>query len=928
MVSNCIRPVTGCFPATKELWDDTNLPMCVVVTPLAPGVEDGEDDGDDGGQIKPSTSHQSKDEAEDQENDYDTDYKPLSAIPKCLHCGAPHPTKETHFRPRKNKQSILLCFLCGETSSIKFKDQQEARPEETLDKALFDRLENLKEGEDHIFDLQMGEKDIGYGGSNDNEDDDDDGDEDSDDYDNQREEIRRLPAMVCPPVWWIVLDASQTSRQDYWTAIGTALETTLTDIPPYVHVGMVAASSTHLSSWDLSSPVPHVVQYPYTSEDMDLCLVPADAIHATSIKSAVRAAADAHASGTLGSRCSNDGDSTGMPVGLTIELILEYMEQASHPGENPQEEEEEEDAPKSPLKYAGGKILCLLGNPPSEIESKDIESQPEYYQGGVAGACSPSNTEKWEGTFVHESEPTDMTPSNLEAFVEPLDPEDCFETIGTRCAGAAFGVDVLVVVPEYDEDADPDDVRTAIRPFYGLPLLRVLADSSGAPGPLMFGTQDVEGLEENILIRTPWQPGMAFSSELRLRIPPDFSVESTPVEKIGKDKLQIATFLSSGGVAGPACSIDDNLWLMGTCDETTTLTIDLEVGKEVQEVYDVEGIGEIPVKPVIQICFAYTCIEEDEDGNAYTVRKMKVSCKKMPLAKETEEILDNLDTEALMVPLFHKLCLNALQDGLVESQETGLKWLVSFLVCVYQSAMVEQAQIEERKEEAGNMVETGSTFVASERLLDEEGDLEVEDVLLGQDHENVAEVSSLIYALLQCDALRPSCGSFEPSMDGRCAAMSQMASMSPEVLRKCIYPTLQLWSWKKDELIEELLGLNIMAVKDAIEQTVEEGCTLLLDSPQAIVVCPAENLKKRSSPKKGKGKSTSNTKDEPFKLGTNLEEAVEEAAAQYRIHPTVKHDRTPKATALDSFLVEDKGLADGTQDFAEWRVEVASQVQE
>jgi hypothetical protein len=85
-----------------------------------------------------------------------------------------------------------------------------------------------------------------------------------------------------------------------------------------------------------------------------------------------------------------------------------------------------------------------------------------------------------------------------------------------------------------------------------------------------------------------------------------------------------------------------------------------------------------------------------------------------------------------------------------------MKWLVFLMICVYQSDMVKQARIEEMKEEQGNLVDTGSTFVASECLLDQEGDMEIEDKLIGHGHAMVSKVVTLIYALLQCDALRPS----------------------------------------------------------------------------------------------------------------------------------------------------------------------------
>ena len=53
-----------------------------------------------------------------------------------------------------------------------------------------------------------------------------------------------------------------------------------------------------------------------------------------------------------------------MPLGLTLEILLEFMEQANHPGQDEEEDGEDEDSHgMTKLRYAGGKILCLLGNP-------------------------------------------------------------------------------------------------------------------------------------------------------------------------------------------------------------------------------------------------------------------------------------------------------------------------------------------------------------------------------------------------------------------------------------------------------------------------------------------------------------------------------------------------------------------------------------
>ena len=356
----------------------------------------------------------------------------------------------------------------------------------------------------------------------------------------------------------------------------------------------------------------------------------------------------------------------------------------------------------------------------------------------------------------------------------PLDPEDQFAVIGKRCAKAALGVDLFVLVPEQDDGRSSIMPSTPI-PWYGLPLLRVLSDSSGAPGPLMFGTAyandpDKEtptmlSLQENVLSRTPWQAGMVFGAQLRFRISPGFELEDTPVEKKRRLKLQLAPFLSSGGLMGPATAdessadADAGLWIMGSCDPYTSLTIDLQAAKNVEDRFNVDGLGEVALRPVIQTCMMYTCIETDgseTDPNFYTVCKMRISCVPMTLSEDVEPIYDALDPEALAAVLYHKIALDAYLEGFLSAQETAESWLKSLMICVYQSAQVEQAKLEEDKGKRYQIQMasgTGTTFVASERLLDQRGSLEDEEVLLGGGHPKISVVPLLVYALMQCDAI-------------------------------------------------------------------------------------------------------------------------------------------------------------------------------
>jgi len=890
-----IRPVTTRLPDSKELWEDTNLPMCAVVTPGA-GVN--------------TTSSNSN------SNSNGDGRTTLASLPKCLHCGAPHATRQTHMRPLH--EPILFCYLCGKASSTLLQDQQEAREAEVLDSGTYDRFAAETQG-DVVVDVPLFPALSGDA------------------------PIPRLAAKACPPVWWILLDASQSARS-YWTTVGSVLETALSEIPAHVHVGIVAANATHFSTWDLTSDVPHVWHYPLTAPNMQLCLVPADALYKSNILTAIRAIADAQpgtlASVTKGEEGEDGGAALGMALGLTLEVILEFMEAAKHPGDDPDDEiangNPQDTADEVKLRYAGGKILCLLGNLPLEIAPKLLESQPPYGPGGVGGACSDITQDKWaEFHDKPESEPTDWTPSNLKEYVEPLDPEDLFDTLGTKCANAALGVDLLVVVPE-EVEPDNEEFALEIRPFYGLPLLSVLANSSGAPGPLLFGTKDessVKALQTQLMARTPWQPGMLFGVNVRLRISPGFDLEDSPIEPVGRDKLQLAPYLSTGGLAGPAAMADKGLWVMGSCDAHTSVVVDYQV-MQPEMVVTADGIGQVTMKPVLQICVAFTCVEQDSQGDYYTSRKLKISSVSLPFTSDSEPFYDALDPEALAPVLYQKLVLNAVQEGFVAAQETAESWLKSLLVCVYQSAQVEQARLEElmhsedrARMPAEDLAEEGTQLKASERLLDiRGGDLSEEEVLLGQGHPKIAVMPLIVFSLMQCDALRPTMGSFSPSMDARCAALMQMASMKPSSLSKCVAPSLQLWSTADDKVLLESIDLTQNSIQAALKDHKASDAVFFLDSPQQILVYRADQGLLSS-----KAASTSSSE---LILGPRLKASIQVAAKAYRTRPPIRYELQAQpfskaaAMALKNVLVEDCPTYSGMQDYAEWKSEIANKVKE
>ena len=575
---------------------------------------------------------------------------------------------------------------------------------------------------------------------------------------------------------------------------------------------------------------------------------------------------------------------------------------------------------------------------------------------------------------------TDMTPSSLlDYYRAPEHVESYFSELGTQCAEAALGVDIFVLVKQQETDGYYDDSAEL---DVGLPFLRGLADRSGAPGPLVFPlhegydtpiteSPDIDRLKKEVFARVPWgcygeegenqslddleirhQP-MAFGGELRLRLSSSFIVDRAPVEAVDKGP-QLAPLYSSGGIMGPASAEDEsgNLWRFGTCDPFTSVTIDLDIkDKKAKHTLKVDGMGEIAWKPVLQTCFAYTTIVKDPEhpGDYLTVRQMRIAHARAPLTDNVETLYSSIDPEVIAAVLFHKLTLTLLRDGLAMVQTIGEDWLKSLLVCAYQSAEV-QEEIQRKEAEHGlqqsNGDNTALSFYANERLLDREGELSAEHVLLGQGHELLKTLPLIVYALLHCDAIRPSASkskqnpaSYFPTMDARCAAGAQLSSMNPPVLAKCIAPRLQLWSCSEG-LVLDMVDLRMEAVRLAIEEfgnnatrtgKARDDLVLLLDSPDAVVACDAGYFSQVETKKRNKKVS----------FGDELQAAIAHAVTSYRTAPAIIYDFGENTGNDDSpskqyhgyarivaALVEDLPGSNGAANFKEWGNHLAGQIHE
>lgn len=575
------------------------------------------------------------------------------------------------------------------------------------------------------------------------------------------------------------------------------------------------------------------------------------------------------------------------------------------------------------------------------------------------------------GSRTRNGTESELTPQSLlNRYQSVKHIEEYYADLGKQCADAAVGVDLLLLIT-VDEDTIPD---------FGLALFQPLADRSGAPGPLLFDlsleSDDSGSLEEEessssrarfrreVLSRTPWQEGRVFGAELRIRLSPGFVVDPTMVTAVPNVAgPQLAPLYYEAGLVGPASSVGESaqLWRMGTMDPYTAFTIDLAVQhRQVQDRFYVEGFGEVALKPVIQICFAYTTIvkEIDEQGAVVcykTARQMRIASRPVPLAHSVEALYASLDPEALAVVLFHKISLASFQDGLEEASEMARQWLQLLLVCVYRSAQV-QLKVQRENEEKG-LIEASKSdkinryFYPGERLLYLEGELSAEDVLLAQGHERLRPIALMVYLLLQSDPLRFHQGLCRPSLDLRSAALSQMTSMTPGTLTRCIAPRVQLWESGQGVLepILDVIDLRSEAVQSAVleystnrSKKGAPGLILSLDTPEQIVVMDARyvNIDFNGTTNNGSlSSSHSIAKHErhrarPLAVGEGLQQAIEDAANSYRTRPRIVYELDQSETSgertflrlVDCLIEDTPNLALGCENFTDWKSKIVHEV--
>ncbi|KAL7562891.1 hypothetical protein ACA910_000264 [Epithemia clementina (nom. ined.)] len=1010
-----IRTVAGHFPSSADLWDETSLPLAITLQPLAGSH---------------SFSSSSSSSTNDGASTFEkvsltggggaslTPPPPLSSIPKCLKCGAPHPSRQTHYHPSGSsssgvrnhysngnnnetfvKPTFLLCYLCGKVSSTTTEQQYAARSqqEEDVGDVSFSIGRGAKSASNDtcVFALPLRivlasstTTTTTSGGSQQPA--------------SSTPPVYKVPAMSCPILWFVVLDATAT-ESTYWRTVHQLLMDRLdshknnnndddddddgSSIPPYVHLSILLVSQQDCRIFQLDSPVPHLQQYPLQQlqqpqnssssssavlmERIFESLVPMDEVHKAHTKTMLRSLMD-YASyqpppptsypntvnvvtayedddtplNSLGAAAASDYSSSsyspsGMPLSWILSALSESLLQFGHKaGERyfppPSSSStitttsfSSQAATRFP--YAGAQVSILLGNPPMHqtarvdgtplfpepiSSSKPTSSKLNSTRGVLGGRALPGEFQSQSSRFGLSIEnsgenghgfDTDWSPEALEdrypdgASIEWM---NYYADLGRQCVDAGLGIDILGIATAEEGLNTHSD--------FGLVLLSGLV-KTGGHGTAVYPIPSArEALQSEWTSRAPWKNGRAFAAELRLRLSPGFHVDVSSTAHPDEEEIPLVELYNEAGLTGPAFAVDEPcLWRTSSCDQYTTFSVDLRVAQPIvpKEFY-VEHLGNVVTKPVVQTCFAYNTIETLNDGQAYTVRRMRISCRpvgKPLLANDTEAIYNSLDPEAMAVVLFHKLTLASLRDGIEEAKPIAEEWLQALLVCAYRSAQRKDQELQEEQRNGllpsvRDTLDENNLFIASERLLNRDGELSESDVLLAKGHPHLQNMPLMIYMLLQSDAFANLL-----SLDDRFAALSQLSSMPPDTLTRCIAPRLQLWAAvspgengntindsnnnnnnnQNDNTIEteplvELIELRQDAIHWAVQDCAQsmnegEGFFFFVDSPREILVVDASLI------------VSSVPKSTQAHVSVGLQNAIDFARSSYSTRPLVRY---------------------------------------
>ena len=150
----------------------------------------------------------------------------------------------------------------------------------------------------------------------------------------------------------------------------------------------------------------------------------------------------------------------------------------------------------------------------------------------------------------------------------------------------------------------------------------------------------------------------AFGSFLRIRLSPSMKIktdsgEDNSINGISKvkdvTKNNLVEYYCTNGVHGPvSATIEHELFLMGSCDNFSSISFEIEHKNETIGDYVFVDNRDKQLCPCIQIAFAYTSVVKINNKWS-TVRRVRVTTQKLDVSNDVETVTLSLDTEALIV---------------------------------------------------------------------------------------------------------------------------------------------------------------------------------------------------------------------------------------------------------------------------------------
>lgn len=943
-----LRSVTGKSPSSIQVLEDSGLPFGFTLSPFG-----------------------SRSELTDEK---DSTFPSASNVfVQCTHCGC----HLNPYSPYMNSKSVL-CNLCGTIYSTDFESQYfDTKERQPVEFASFrgeerKRLERdfyahstERECSNTIHEQSLPCMTV------------------MDRNTKQMQEIYALPCDLCPPLLAIFIDGSSTDKQ-YYKYISSCLNKLIQNESKHgrfkgTRIGIfIMTNGGGLSVFDLSKIGGHLKQcwtpeiplelnkrHPHASKvqtNTEYEVVPLSAfmnpqdvfvpldsdVSKACVENVLREIADSRI--VIEQACQRENSNInltsvrGVSLGSSIQYFLEFMETVGyHPGEMQLQELTEKQASKiadEKFCYAGGKIMCFLADTPIEIGPIELNRGGKIGLGGFGGSCAvqgkrfhqkvhdlnPSqnqgvNEKDIEAGVVREMSNGTSTSSNSSSWKDDQlpstlykDVDEFYSFLGTSCGYDAFSVELFGLTKEENtEDKEQ---------YFGMPLLRLLSDRSGGCGPLivMYNTDLNDSLlMKELIARSPWSSPLAFGGILRMRLPSSLQIYDSSSQK-RRMKISNLSEFYEGKMHGSIAThnSDNEVYVLGTCDKSNTIAFELDICSKsgrLDESIFVDGRGDMILSPSIQSCFAYTSIVEC-CGRWVTVRRLRVLTEDLDITDNVESIMSSLDPEVLAVNLYHSFYEHGLQNGLASIEKLATDWLVSALLCCYKSA--ESEDIMQRK-----FGIRSKNRLSSERLLSSSNrHLSNEEILLAQGHNDFQILPLLVFCLIQCDALRPSQGSYCPSYDSRAAAVSSMRIMSPGCLSRCIAPRLDVWydinSVNGEESTYESVNMSMIDLRQTIDDSKYNGSVpfLLIDCSWFVGVLNCHHLIN----------SESSSASNEF-VPSVLIQAAEDSKNSYRVAPTLAVDTSFIKSFLEDMMIEDSVTATRLT-FNDWRRKVSEIVME